>query len=334
MIKMVDIETLFGLIYEKLKLSPETKETRKGYMVRCPSGSHNDSHPSCMIYHDGWVKCYACGFSMSINKLAEQVGLSERVSYKKPEPKPYVYRELKLFATDFIHQPYNFNYLLKGYIQARGIPREFVEFTEMFEWRNGYSRYEDNLTPYETFDRLAIPLFDNEGRLIGHELRKYKNFEDQWPKVLYQSDCPNKRFLYNQHNLDFMMPIYISEGIMDLTNLFNVVGPTRIGATYGSNLSEHQLNILNKIPNLIICLDRDKAGLDMIEKIAQIRVNFKILIPHNKDLGADTSEMVDDDIKNRTISYTKFISEVDMDWFLDPSYDQMYDDIHYTTDFE
>ena len=27
--------------------------------------------------------------------------------------------------------------------------------------------------------------------------------------------------------------------------------------------------------------------------------------------------MVDDDIKNRTISYTKFISEVDMDWFLD-----------------
>jgi len=326
--KLVNLETLMGHIYEKLKLSPETKENRKGYVVRCPSGSHNDSHPSCMIYHDGWIKCFACGFNMPINKLAEQIGLKERVVYSKPEVKPYVYRELKLFAADFVKNPFQFNTRLKGYLEARGVPSQFIDFTGMFEWRNGYSRYEDNLTPYETFDRLAIPLYDNQGRLIGHELRKYKNFEDQWPKVLYQSDCPNKRFLYNQHKLDHMMPIYISEGIMDLTNLFTIVGETRIGATYGSNLSEHQLNILNKIPNLIICLDRDKAGIEMVEKIAKIRTNFKVMIPHNKDLGADTLDMVMDCINNRTVSYTQFCN-IDMEWLLNPDYDNMFDEIQF-----
>ena len=169
-----------------------------------------------------------------------------------------MYQELKTFATDFVPQPEWMNLYLQGYISSRMITEEFIKWSGMFEWRNGYCRYADNLTPYEAFDRLAFPIYDNEGRLISFELRKYKNFEDNWPKVLYPTNSPHKRFVYNQSKWDKFSSIYITEGMMDLPQLFMKVGPERIGCTFGSQISDHQIDILCSIPNLVICIDRIK----------------------------------------------------------------------------
>jgi hypothetical protein len=37
--------------------------------IRCPSGTHPDSHPSCKVYPDG-LHCFACGFHADIYTLA------------------------------------------------------------------------------------------------------------------------------------------------------------------------------------------------------------------------------------------------------------------------
>ncbi len=130
--------------------------------------------------------------------------------------------------------------------------------------------------------RLAIPCCDDKGRLIRYEFRKFKDFDnDLMPKGMVPeglspwkaSSGIKMEFNALQH------PVYGAEGILYLTKLFDT-GITNVIATYGSGVTPKQLGFIKAIPLLIWCMDRDEAGLKVVQEISQARGgNLKVMIP-------------------------------------------------------
>lgn len=295
-----------------------TSQTEKGWQCRCPSGRHNDEHPSAILFaSNGFIFCQACGFRMFINQIAKAKGLTGlgiQGSSRYAEPE-YVHREFDYFGglAGICEANCSQDPVFRNWLEIRGLSADFLDWADAGHWRQGcYSYSGERYHPVR--DKLVFAMYDNEGKMIGAEFRKYSNFEDGYPKVMYPAGCPKSRFVWNQHRVDKLRSLYVAEGILDLSRLFDL-GKRNLASTYGSNLSPHQLKYLSGVPNVVWVLDRDLAGIKALQKLVNVHPDVRVLIPHNKDLGADSLQQAEDGLKNRVISYIDFL-RVDQEWLL------------------
>lgn len=127
--------------------------------------------------------------------------------------------------------------------------------------------------------------------------KEYHNSVIQYllkPKVKYELGSRIDETIWNIDNLDFNEDLYVCEGIGSLCKLYNNVSEN-VTCTFGSNVSEYQLELLKKFKkNIILIPDEDEAGEKMILRLFSELKNFYLILTSFEDVDKEYIE----DIKN------------------------------------
>lgn len=303
---MVDPRTILS------ELGINYTETSSGLKARCPSPSHDDNKPSWNISTEPPFPhhCFSCGYSGSLRTLVKDLGGG---NFSGLEKELYQYEFFnvpqKKWNEEETHKPITIRGPLLSvysdsrcvdYLKRRFINRDFVDHYSL--------TYADNVrinnTPYQR--RLCIPIIEN-GKLISVEGRSVVPVDDK--KVIYPKSARTNT-LFDYDNLDRESPLYVTEGIGDLPQLFNV-GLRNLTTTFGITITRRQAQLLNEFKDVVVVPDNDQGGDTFINTIDESykRGEFRILFPplHRKDMGDATYKEVVDALRNRVATATEYL---------------------------
>ena len=305
------------------------KYKKKGHDIKClcPNPSHNDKHIGSFSFDTvkGVGNCFACGYScniFSLNKLlGEKLKYDKNANYEftkslKPKkeiieyPKPIVYG--KLYSV-------RYNQKVMDFLHSIGFSDEFIDEREI-KYCNYCEMIAENLIndieedPTVMQNRICIPIY-KDGKLVNYECRSFVGDE---PKVKYVNGC-KVNFIYNYENLDLNEKVILTESIKNLGKGWNV--NHNIISSFGNQITDIKLEMLNKIPKLIVFLDNDDGGLLMARKLKDgyngelyATFNPKKYRDKNGELkGFDMNDCTIDEIQfylNHTMSIDKAIQKL------------------------
>jgi DNA primase len=151
-------------------------------------------------------------------------------------------------------------------------------------------------------DRIMIPLYDSQGRVVGFTGRSLSEDKNSGPKYLNSPETLiyNKRaILYGLHLAKTQIrqnkSVIVVEGNLDVVASHRA-GVENIVASSGTALTDIQLQILKKLTdNIIFCFDGDGAGYEAAKRGIDLAIEMDfnvraICIP--KELGKDTDDVV------------------------------------------
>ena len=165
----------------------------------------------------------------------------------------------------------------------------------------------DGINTYDAFtDRIMIPLYNLEGKIVGFSGRIYKTTDKKIGK--YKNTKETEIFkkgelLYNYHRAKEYAreskTVIIMEGYMDLFRAYQV-GVKNVVVSMGTAVTKEQANLLKRIAtNIILCFDGDSAGekatyscsnelikLGITPKIVRLPDNLdpdEFILKHGKD---------------------------------------------------
>lgn len=307
---------------EQLLISHGIKYKKNGHTLKClcPNPNHNDRHIGSFSFDlkKGLGYCFACGCSVNVRSFNRMLGENTSASYDydllrpiKPKkelisyPKPIVYG--KLYDSVYNNEVMNF-------LHSIGFTDEFI-----VERKIKYCRYcemisEDlmndcNEKPTIMNDRICIPIYKDD-KLVNYECRSFVN---EFPKVKYVNGC-RSNLIYNYENIDFSKNVILTESIKNLAKGHQV--DKNIISTFGNQITEVKMEMLNKISNLTVFLDYDDGGLFMLRKLMQgyegnLKVTFcpkKYKDENGETKGFDMNDCSLDEIRyylNNTMSAKK-----------------------------
>ena len=297
----------------------------------CPNPDHQDTSIGSFSFDKlkGVGHCFACGYScniFSLNKLLGEKGgynknynsaFTKSLKPKQKEeityPKPIIYGKL--------YNPFTSNEVM-DFLHSIGWSDEFIEEKEV-----KYCRYcemisedlindpdEDNTV---MSNRIVIPIYRN-GQLINYECR---SFDGNPIKVKYVNGC-RVNYIYNYENIDLSKEVVLTESMKNLGKGWNVT--KNIISSFGNQLTDIKLEMLNKIPNLTVFADYDDGGKTMLQKLkdnyeGNLRVTFNPKRYRDKDGELKGKDMNDCSIKeiefylNNTMSVDKAIQRLSFD---------------------
>lgn len=316
------------------------KYQKKGHKIYClcPNPNHDDTHIGSFSFDTikGLGYCFACGCSVNIrsfNRLLGEKGnfdkgynfsFNKSLKPKKEEinfPKPVVFG--KLYSARYDSK-------IMEFLHGIGWSDEFIDFAEV-----KYCSYcemiaenlVDDLNEKRTHmkNRIVIPIYKNE-QLVNYECR---TFENEFPKVKYVNGCKSN-LIYNYEKIDLSKEVILTESIKNLGKGWSV--NKNIISTFGNQITDIKMEMLNKIPNLLVFLDFDEGGLTMLQKLKKgyggnLRVTFCPKRYRNSDgelKGYDMNDLTLEEIEyylNNTVSIEKaeqrlsFTKEDEILWY-------------------
>lgn len=308
------------------------KYQKKGHTVKClcPNPQHNDNHIGSFSFDmlKGVGYCFACGCKVNVytlNKLLGEKGefnknynyeFSKSLKPKQKEeityPKPIVYGKL--------YDSFTSNEVM-DFLHSIGWSDKFIEEKEV-----KYCRYcemisedlindpdEDNTV---MSNRIVIPIYRN-GQLINYECR---TFDGNPIKVKYVNGC-RVNYIYNYENIDLSKEVVLTEGIKNLGKAYTIT--KNIISSFGNQLTDIKLEMLNKIPKLTVFLDNDDGGLTMAKKLkenynGELRATFcpKFYKKDSEIKGFDMNDCTLEEIDyylNHAMSIDKAIQRLSFD---------------------
>lgn len=254
-------------------------------MIKCPSGEHDDKHPSLSINLEKNVfNCWSCGFKGGGNKLLQALGVE-----------PYLDLDTK--------QPYRIAKLRKKLDELQELDEvKLPEDRKMFQdiYRGISSRI---LTQFNTFttnemgltDYLCIPIYQNgklkfiEGRLTK-DLSKEPKYNRR-PSKAKVSDTlfPLDKILHTNY-------VILVEGLFDMLNMWQLGYKNTLCIFGATNFNSKKVKILDNlgITRVDIMMDSDAPGEKAAEKIAELldtaNIYSRIIkLPKGVDPGELTS---------------------------------------------
>ena len=106
-------------------------------------------------------------------------------------------------------------------------------------------------------------------------------------KVLYEPNSPLKSILWNIDNLDYNRDVIICEGLGSVPKIYQNYS-TNVTCTFGSQISDEQILLLNKFKGKKIFLsDWDKASYAMLAKIRNYVENVFVFSEQTDDTEID-----------------------------------------------
>lgn len=247
----------------------------------CPNPSHNDTHIGNFSFSltKGVGHCFVCGCSVNIfsfNKLlGEKIDSNgynptflqslkpkhkEEISYSKPIVYGKMYNPIyNKNIMDFLHNNLGWN---DKFIEEKQV--KYCRYTEMISESllRDPSVDEEDKKPTKMQNRICIPIFKN-GKLINYECR---TFDNDPIKVKYVHGC-SSNLIYNFENIDLTKEVVLTEGIKNLGKAYTIT--KNIISSFGNQLTDIKLEMLNKIPKLTVFLDNDDGGLTMAKKLKE-----------------------------------------------------------------
>lgn len=299
---------------EQLLLAHGIKYQKKGNIIKClcPSPSHNDRHIGSFSFDTikGVGHCFSCGCSVNIfsfNKL-----LGEKLEYKgdvnyeftkslKPKKEEVVYTKPIVYGK--LYNPFYDNKIM-NFLHGIGWSDEFIEekgvkycrYCEMIG-ENIANDIDEKPTVME--NRICIPIY-KDGKLVNYECR---TFDNNPIKVKYVRGC-SSNLIYGIDNVDLNKEVILSEGIKNIGKCWTV--NKNVISTFGNQITDIKLRILNKIPNLLVFLDNDKGGLLMAQKLKEgYEGNLRATFNPNKYRNSD-GELKGKDLNDSTFEEIKY----------------------------
>jgi DNA primase len=152
----------------------------------------------------------------------------------------------------------------------------------------------------EKQDMVTVPVHSPTGMTVGFVGRSIEGKEFKNTPGL-----PKAKVLFNLHRIKSADRVYVVESSFDAIRLDQCGFPAV--ATLGSNVSNFQIDLLQKyFNNIIVIADNDEAGGNMKSRIQEklgSRVSVIQLDKQYKDIG----DMSDDEIKQLQVSFDKSI---------------------------
>jgi DNA primase len=103
------------------------------------------------------------------------------------------------------------------------------------------------------------------------------------PKTYYPPKAPVTELIFNYDNLNFNEDVILVEGIASISKIWNNL-TTNVSCTFGSKVSETQINILRQFKKRILLIsDNDLASYTFIEKLNRYFDNIYVFDCYTKD---------------------------------------------------
>lgn len=293
-------------LLDQLGIKHKNKANNNWLPILCPQHlDHNYGNASINLT-SGVIHCFACGAKLNINKLNKNNNIIEetrkKIVIKKEKPKKYLI--IKDQNYHFTHIPLNPEKY--QYTKLRGFTTEFCEKFNIRLCLSGlYDEY------------MIIPIIDIKKNISEFEARKIKEYEmlkkvlncdlplsklkvifkqqkKQYDKndfdiqyllkkkVLYVSGAQLNKTLWNIDNLDYSIPLYLVEGFGSIPKIYNNI-TKNVTCTFGSNISNYQIEYLKKFNDIIVIPDYDEAGNKMLEKLHVHLKNVKVISIKSED---------------------------------------------------
>ncbi|MEX1061857.1 MAG: DNA primase [Patescibacteria group bacterium] len=239
-------------------------------------------------------------FGEALREMAKRAGVKLPSTKKDPqeELREKIYGINRL-AADYFHYVLTDHELGKpalDFLKKRGVKKEAIEEFKLgyapsswdnlgrFILKKGYSRTDylqsglgtraENQRGYFDFfrGRIIYPLRSATGKFAGFAGRSLGNAEEG-PKYINTVETPvfeKRRYLYNfdlaKQEIKKQKTAVLVEGEMDAIALYNG-GIKNVLATKGTALTPEQISYLARFAQkLVLCFDRDSAGLEATKK--------------------------------------------------------------------
>lgn len=263
---------------EELLTAHGIKYQKKGNVIKClcPNPNHNDKHIGSFSFDlmKGLGHCFACGCSVNIRSFNSLLG--EKLNNKEynyefsKSLKPNKKEEIKYnkpIVYGKMYSPFYDKSIMNFLHNNLGWSDEFINFAKV-----KFCRYSEMIaenlaidanekaTPIE--NRICIPIYKN-GELVNYECRTFVGDEK---KVLYVKGC-SSNLIYNFDNIDLNKEVILSEGIKNIGKCYCI--NKNVISSFGNQISDIKLEMLNKIPKLLVFLDNDAGGLTMAKKLKE-----------------------------------------------------------------
>lgn len=124
------------------------------------------------------------------------------------------------------------------------------------------------------------------------------------PKVLYAKGSRLKETIYNWDKIStcFDEPLHLVESISSLPNIWmNVI--VHCSATFGSKVTERQIELLNKFKEIILYIDNDEAGWLMAEHLLS-SLDTKLYI---KEMKIDAARASKEELHAKPVKAGKWL---------------------------
>jgi DNA primase len=155
----------------------------------------------------------------------------------------------------------------------------------------------------EKQDMLTIPVHAPDGMPVGFVGRSVegKDFKNT-------PGLPKSKVLFNLHRVKTADRVYVVESSFDAIRLDQCGLPAV--ATLGSNVSNIQINLLQKyFNNIIVIADNDEAGENMKTKLVK-KLGSRITVVSLDNKYKDIGDLSDDDIKKLDVSFDSSIASM------------------------
>jgi hypothetical protein len=156
--------------------------------------------------------------------------------------------------------------------KGRGIPEANV-----LAMRVGYAEHYRVGTD-RTSERIVLPHFW-KGDLVGWQTRRL--WDDGTPKYLSSPDFPKDQSVYNYDRTNEVAVVV--ESMLSVVSHVHAV--PFMEATFGASVTDTQIGLLTKHPNIVLWMDNDKAGWRAVEGYDVTRPKSGALIRHEPGMG-------------------------------------------------
>lgn len=258
----------------------------------CPNPGHPDSNPSCSVNEDtGFWHCFSCGVGgdlAALGKLALKKPRYEVVNLLKPTS-PDALGEMtrnrlaRLQATALQRPvsgpsappggPYSagpLSSLLRRGLTRQTLARWGVRFCDeqVLEGHKG---------PFTLRAAIAIPIRDENGRLLAWCYRRTDSSPAWQPKYLYSGEV--SEFWWGVEHHSRAEEVAVVEGAVDGMSLDQVGIPAL--AMLGSNMGDRKILRLQNHRQVTLFADCDHAGVTWVRRVGNMignRVHLKVVM--------------------------------------------------------
>lgn len=324
------------------------KRAGSNYKGRCPF--HNEKTPSFVVSETKQIfTCFGCGatgdviafveqyyqldFMQSIEKLADEYGITVQRGFRKNEHKEEAYninREAAKFFFRAFREKANPGYdYMKGreimpqVLNKFGIGYADSEWDSLYRHLTGMGFKKEKLLElglisqsggkyYDKFrNRVMFPIMNTSGKVIGFGGRIIGDGNPKYLNSQESSVFLKKNNLYGlnitRQEIGKEDRAILVEGYMDVISLYQS-GVRNVSASLGTALTENQARILKRYTgNVVLSYDADEAGIKAALRGLDIlhSEGCKVRVLHVTD-GKDPDEFVK---KHGKLAFLKLVEE-------------------------
>ncbi len=287
-------------------ISRDMELIKKGnnYVGLCPF--HEDTKPSYTVNREKkYSKCFACNnggnvisyyqktrnvtFKEALRVLAKEIGVNFAKVEVKLQPEHELNQEiLKYYQVVMKLEQVGLN--ARKYLESRNINEQMIEdFQFGFAPSDPgklltYLQEQTSITPSlvatqlgtkdQFYNRLMVPIFDDQGRVVGFSGRTLKNDNPKYLNSREDKIFRKKEILYNLNNAQKIdsKELIIVEGFFDVISLARL-NIKNVVALMGTAFTDEHIKLIKKYryETITFLLDQDNAGqkatIDAAEKL-------------------------------------------------------------------